>query len=105
MDLFDNSLFSDIIGNKTLKDLAVITMGSINTQRLRMYARGSYINKRGILNTLFYGVPGTAKTQIARRMVDLVRVNIADAEAGNTSEAGWTAAYEKNVFNIPLLFT
>ena len=96
LDLFDNSLFSDIIGNKTLKDLAVITMGSINTQRLRMYARGSYINKRGILNTLFYGVPGTAKTQIARRMVDLVRVNIADAEAGNTSEAGWTAAYEKN---------
>ena len=96
LDLFDNSLFSDIIGNKTLKDLAVITMGSINTQRLRMYARGSYVNKRGILNTLFYGVPGTAKTQIARRMVDLVRVNIADAQAGNTSEAGWTAAYEKN---------
>jgi MoxR-like ATPase len=96
LDLFDNSLFSDIIGNKTLKDLAVITMGSINTQRLRMYARGSYVNKRGILNTLFYGVPGTAKTQIARRMVDLIRVNIADAQAGNTSEAGWTAAYEKN---------
>jgi len=96
IDIFDYSLFNKIKGARKLKEIAVVTMGSINTQRLLVYDGGRYEPQRGILNTLFYGVPGSGKTKVARKMVELVNINIADAQAGNTSEAGWTAAFDNN---------
>ena len=94
LDVFDNSLLSEIEGSKDLKDVAVLTMGSINTQELLIpKGKDRYVPKRGILNTLFYGTAGTGKTHVAKKMVDLIKVGVADAMSSETSERGWTSAY------------
>jgi len=94
LSVIDNSLFQDLAGLKPIKDLAIITLASMNTKEMIVPVRGRPMAKRGILNALFYGVPGTGKTEIPKRLVTLVANRLAKGQADNTSQAGWTAAYD-----------
>jgi len=94
LSTIDNSLFSDIAGLKVMKDAAIITLASINSQRLNIEIKGEMRATRGILNTLMWGEGGTGKTEVAKRLIDLVAQQLARGQAGHTSERGWTASYD-----------
>ena len=94
LSTIDNSLFSDIAGLKVMKDAAIITLASINSQRLNIEIKGQMRATRGILNTLLWGEGGTGKTEVSKRLINLVALQLARGQAGHTSERGWTASYD-----------
>ena len=95
-----NSLYSDIAGLEQLKRALVLAMGSINTQKLLIEKRGEWKEERGIINTLFWGVEGTAKTAASQRLVSLMSHRLSKGQAGNTSARGLTAAYDKETRSV-----
>ena len=95
-----NSLYSDIAGLGPLKESLILTMGSINTQKLLVEKKGEWKEERGIINTLFWGVEGTAKTAATQRIVSLMSHRLSKGQAGNTSARGLTAAYDKETRSV-----
>jgi len=95
-----NSLYSDIAGIENVKAALVLGMGSINLQKLKIFKKGVWQEERGILNVLFWGVEGTAKTAVCQRIVSLCSHRLSKGQAGNTSARGLTAAYDSETRSV-----
>jgi len=100
VEAISNSLFSDIAGLTQLKHALVLSIGSINTRELLINKKGLWQEERGILNTLFWGVEGTAKTVATQRLVNIMSHRLSKGQAGNTSARGLTAAYDKETNSV-----
>ena len=92
-----NSLFPDIRESEIVKELSTIAMGSLNTEKISLYnnlSQPPIKETRGTMNVLLWGEPGTGKSDMSRRLVKCVSKYMAVGQSGNTSAAGWTAAYD-----------
>jgi len=100
LSILTNSLFSDIAGNETLKRMAMLTLASINTQEIKIDYGNIKSSEIGIMNLLFWGREGTAKTRICRKAVSLVGTKLAFGQAGSSTITGLTAAYDKELKSV-----
>jgi len=100
VDLFCESLYPHIAGLMYLKQAAVLTMASMNTQEMLIKVKGEWIPRRGIMNSLMWGREGTAKSTIAEVLTNLLSIQISKGQAGSSSIKGLTAAYDKDIHAI-----
>jgi len=97
INIIDNSILSDIAGLDEVKKSLIIGLGSINTQKLLIQKKGEWMKERGVINTLLWGVEGTGKSAVCRRITELVGLVHAKGMAGTTSAVGLTAGYDKEI--------
>ena len=93
-DTLSNSLFSDIAGLSTLKRAALLSLASINTKQLMIDYGLRKTVIPGMMNTLYWGKPGTAKTKIIKVLTDIMGSKIAFGQAGGSTITSLTVAYD-----------
>ena len=66
----------------------------MNTKEMIVPVRGRQMSKRGILNALFYGVPGTGKTTIAKDYINEIKAKNDNYMSAAINNNAYTSSFE-----------